>query len=288
MSADPAGLLLLEHVNVNVADYGAARRFYEALGCEQAVVPVHMNCGPHTQFHLPKETPAQIWRGTVTIAYTADGLAGARARLDEFRASVCEAVEIQTVSDALTVTGPWGTFTCREASEAEALMTKLPTRRPNTDATTRMGVVGIVAVSLPLASGTAADVARFYEQTFGMHARVSESNGVREAVLSGGPVENSQHIHFYELEEGVPVPDYAGDHFCIYVGDFEGCFQRCEERGVLHVNPRFTWLDDSRTLEQARHWQAFRILDVKNAAGDSTLFTEEHEIRSRQHRLKCT
>uniref|UniRef100_A0A7S1A376 VOC domain-containing protein n=1 Tax=Noctiluca scintillans TaxID=2966 RepID=A0A7S1A376_NOCSC len=288
MSGDPAGFLLLEHVNVNVADYGAARRFYEALGCEQAVVPIHMNCGPHTQFHLPQETPAQIWRGTVTIAYTPEGLAGTRMRLDEFCASVCEAVEIRAVCGALAVTGPWGTFTCREASEMEAAMAKLPTRRPNTDATTRLGVVGIVAVSLPLASGTAADVARFYEETFGFSAKVSEATGVRQVVVSGGPVENSQEIRFYELEEGAAVPSYVGDHFCIYVGDFESCFERCQERGVLYVNPRFTWLDDSKTLEQAQHWQAFRILEVKSASGDSTLFMEEHEIRSRRHRLKCT
>jgi hypothetical protein len=44
-------------------------------------------------------------------------------------------------------------------------------------------------------------------------------------------------------------------------------------------------LDDSRTLERARHFRAFRIMDVQAGAqgGGALLFTEEHEIRSSQH-----
>merc|ERR1711907_236676 len=100
-----------------------------------------------------------------------------------------------------------------------------------------------------------------------------------EVAIVGGPVRSSQRICFRESEQ---AEAYTGDHFCIYIGDFEGVFERCRQRELLYVNPRFTFLDDSMNLEQARHFQAFRIMDVRH---EKALFTEEHEIRSRIHRF---
>jgi len=178
----------------------------------------------------------------------------------------------------------WGEFVLRQATEAEMVMDAMPTTRSKTTESSAKGVVGIVEVSLPIASGTAASIARFYETVFGFPVQLSpREGGASDVIVSGGPAEGSQRLRFYECSGGSKAPAYNGDHFCIYIGDFEACFERCRERGILYVNPRFTWLDDSRTLEQARHWQAFRIMDVREDKDGAVLFTEEHEIRSCRH-----
>lgn len=276
-SADPSGLVLLEHINVNVREWGPTQRFYEVLGCQQAQVRIHMNCGPHTQFHMPVENPVQIWRGDITIAYTPDGLAMARSQLATFAASLeGRGVDVREGSAGIAIKSPWGAFLLRPASQPELSMFALPSSRPNTEVTTANGVVGIVEISLKVTPGTAHNIAGFYEEVFGFDVESAKD----EAIIVGGPVRGSQCIRFQESEATEP---YIGDHMCIYIGDFEGVFERCRERGLLYVNPRFTFLDDSMTLEQARHFQAFRIMDTKHR-GD-TMFTEEHEIRSRQHKF---
>lgn len=266
------GLVLLEHVNLNVEDWPSTEEFYVALGCERRPGPTHMNCGPHTQFHLAVEKPVQTWRGEITIAYTAAGLQGAEKRLRD-----CKSVEVEVVSGVLRVWGPLGIFHLREGTEAELQMAALRTSRPNTDSTIALGVLGIVELALPVATGASHSLAMFYEEVFRFRVEV----GTGEAAIIGGPVEGSQRIVLREMEE---VPPYCGDHFCMYIGDFEGSFSRCAQRGLLYVNPRFTFLDDSRTLEQARHFQAFRIMQAKGQDG-AELLTEEHEIRSVAHRF---
>eukprot|EP00656_Telonema_subtile_P006675 TRINITY_DN13099_c0_g1_i1.p1 TRINITY_DN13099_c0_g1~~TRINITY_DN13099_c0_g1_i1.p1 ORF type:complete len:167 (-),score=47.28 TRINITY_DN13099_c0_g1_i1:200-700(-) len=154
---------------------------------------------------------------------------------------------------------------------------RIPTTRPRTECTIKLGVVGIVAVSLPVQLGAAPQIADFYSSTFGFNTELSAGR----VSVTGGPVAGSQQIVF---DESAEVREYTGDHFCIYIGDFEAVFERCRERELLYVNPRFTWLDDSRTLEQARHWQAFRVMDVRDEVGE-LLFTEEHEIRSGLHKF---
>ena len=104
------GMLLLEHVNVNVQAWEPAQRFYEALGCERAGQKCHMNCGTgrsgltansdsestgrHTQFHLPSQQPTQQWRGTVTVAYTKEGLISVRDRLKSFAVACPDEVHL--------------------------------------------------------------------------------------------------------------------------------------------------------------------------------------------------
>lgn len=282
--SDAPGLVLLEHVNVNVADWAPTQSFYEALGCEQAIAPPwFMNCGPHTQFHLHIEPPVQQWRGDVTIAYTPEGLASTRARLADF-SSTEDGAGLDVMDDAsggILVRGTWGPFLLREGTPAEQAMAALPSTRPNTSKTLAAGVLGIVGVSLPVAHGSVAEVGAFYSNVMRFQTLVNEG----EALITGGPVEGSQHIRFFECASGTVPADYNGDHFCIYVGDFEGCFERCHDLDLLYVNPRFTFLDETRTLDEARKFQAFRVMDVANRRSAKPLFTEEHEIRSRNHVL---
>jgi len=72
----------------------------------------------------------------------------------------------------------------------------------------------------------------------------------------------------------------------IYIGNFESCFKRCESLGIIWINPRFTKLDASKTLEQALEAEAFRIRDIKDPNTGTKLLRLEHEIRSLRH-PKC-
>jgi len=272
-SESESGLALLEHINVNVGDLAATGRFFTALGCQTAVIPIHFNCGPHTQFHCPVEQPVQVWRGIITIAYTSAGLQRVRERL-----AALGDVELQLDGEATVLRDPRGnSFRLRLGTEQEHAMAALPSKRPNTDETLREGVLGIVELSLPAAPGTAARLVKWYEKVFSFHSSVEEGC----ASLVGGPLPASQRIHFVEQAD---VPPYTGDHFCFYIRYFEDTFTKCMARQLLYVNPRFTFLDDSRNLEQAKHWQAFRILEVKDDE-DQVLLHEEHEIRSLSHQF---
>lgn len=285
-------MLLLEHININVGDGGLTERFHRALGCQQSQnqphMQIHMNCGPHTQFHMPIDSLAQVWRGDLVVAYTTEGLVAARRRLEALAAVeanrtrvVCKEGEAEVL-----VQDPWGNrFRLREGTEAEKAMAALPTRRPNTSESVDLGVIGLVELFLPVAPGKAAGLARFYEEVFGF-----ETSAVsRGFSILGGPVRGAQHITFVEQDA---VPEHTGEHFCMYIGDFEGVCSRCEARGLLYVNPRFPAADSAATLEQARLSQGFRILEVHDAGEgqeggeggtQQLLLCEEHEIRSASH-----
>lgn len=282
-------LLLIEHTNTNVASWPETQAFYEALGCQKAPKKaIHMNCGGHTQFHLPLDQPVQLWRGEVTIAYRLEGLAAACDRLQVFRTTPAGSaidIDIDAADGTARVVGPWGSFALRTASPAEAAFGKVPTLREGTSTSVGLGVVGIVELSLALPLGSAAPLARFYSEALGFEVEC----GAGEAVVHGGPVPRSQRLRFFEQ---AGAPPYAGEHFCFYMRGFEDAFERCLERGLLYVNPRFTHLDDSLTLEQARHFQAFRIMRIPAAAssergstgeGSADALVEEHEIRSERH-----
>lgn len=81
------GLLLVEHLNVNILSNDLATEFYGALGCSRneqmlAVRPMlHANVGVMCQFHLPSPAipsgkeileegeGAQVWRGEIEVLY---------------------------------------------------------------------------------------------------------------------------------------------------------------------------------------------------------------------------
>ena len=94
LRAGSSGLLLLEHLNLNVLSTEVALDFYEALGCvRDARRPMdktlHTNCGALTQFHTPSPANevfigsegAQRWRGEIELLYEdASGVRAAAAR----------------------------------------------------------------------------------------------------------------------------------------------------------------------------------------------------------------
>jgi hypothetical protein len=233
-----------------------------------------MNCGPHTQFHLPLDTPTQQWRGEITVAYTLDGFRLLRERLLEFlNTSLGSKVVITMEPNHIRVHGTWGRFLLRPSTPLEAPLGTLPTSREDTAYTRSLGLIGITDVTLHVGHGTILDIANFYQMVFGFEAICTEGENP-QCIISGGPTVGSQTVRFQEMKDALP---YNGDHFCIYITDFERVFERLMSRNMLYINERFLYLDNSHNLEEARYWQAFRIMHTPS-------FTEEHEVRSSRHK----
>lgn len=98
----PAGLFLLEHLNLDVLSKPAVKDFYYALGCvhdksRSTAQSMHANAGNLCQFHLGEAKGklvgptarckcvllrscalgplvSQAWRGTIELVYTQDAL----------------------------------------------------------------------------------------------------------------------------------------------------------------------------------------------------------------------
>jgi len=64
----------------------------------------------------------------------------------------------------------------------------------------------------------------------------------------------------------------------LYVRDLGEVFDRCEELGLVWVNPRFKRC--ARTREEAMEQGMFRILKIVDPDGKGELLELEHEIRS--------
>lgn len=290
------GMLLLEHLNLNVMSTEVAIKFYEALGCvRDARRPMnktlHSHCGALTQFHTPSPANeayiqgagAQRWRGDIELLFDGpDSMQAAvgrvRALMDDDDFAGSELAVDDDGDGPVTVVGPWGNV-FKLAVAAGERMRDLGTthgQRPGSEASTCVGMGG---VTLHVPPGSAARGARFYQEVLGFEVR--ELAPDRWAIV-GGPGGESQ---LYVLEECEGVSGLElGEHAAIYVGDFEGCFERLLARGLVFVNPRFEHLDCSRTLDEAMHFSCFRFKDIVDLESGELLFQLEHEVRSLRHK----
>ncbi|CAJ1403983.1 unnamed protein product [Effrenium voratum] len=268
-----SGLLLIEHLNLNVSSTPVALEFYEALGCRRdarrpMTKTLHSNCGALTQFHTPSpENEAfiagagpQQWRGCIELRYAdVSQLRAAEERLrrlqeqEHFR-DTCLAVEWQEDLQELRLRGPYGnSFRLSVATEELAAGLRPGTGRPGSEG---CQVLGMAALTLQVPVGAAAPGANFYAEMLG--CAVEERPNGAWAVL-GGPMQVQELL--LEEQEGCTGKE-LGEHMAIYVRDFDACFERLLARGLIWVNPRFVHLDKSTTLEEAQHYSCFRFKDV--------------------------
>eukprot|EP00435_Cladocopium_sp_Y103_P031568 s550_g8.t1 len=271
------GVLLIEHLNLNVSSTQVALEFYEALGCcRDARRPMgktlHSNCGALTQFHTPSpdneayiaDAGPQQWRGVISVAYAGrTELQEAVQRLEQlksqehFRDTQLEVGDWQEESQELLLRGPYGNrFRLHVASAPLALaLGRDRGGRPGRPGSEGSCCVGMDSLTLEVPVGTAERAAQFYKEVLGCQVASSDEHpGVR-----AGP-ELQQSLRFQEVEGSTGAE--LGEHMAIYVADFEGCFQRLLDRGLIWVNPRFVHLDKSTTLEEALHYSCFRFKDV--------------------------
>jgi len=292
--AADAGLLLLEHLNLNVLSTRVALEFYEALGCARDArrpmgKTLHSNCGSLTQFHTPSPEneagvqAAQQWRGDIELLYEDAGAiaeAAARVRaLLEAPAFQGSQLAVDDDAEGFVVTGPYGNrFLLRAAAAARsAALGPASGARPGSDA---CRVVGMGGVSLRVPPGAAEGGARFYAEVLGFAA---EQLAPGRWVLLGGPGPQPSQRLVLEEKEGESGQE-LGEHMAIYIGDYAGCFERLRARGLVWVNPRFLHLDNSTTLEEAWHYNCFRFKDVVDPRTGEKLFELEHEVRSTGHK----
>jgi len=295
-----AGLLLVEHPNLNVLSTEVALRFYEALGCARNAgrpmgKTLHSTCGYLTQFHTPSPeneayiaeggpgSGAQRWRGEIELLYESqasldEALARVRGLLGDslFQSSALSTGT--TRGGEVSVTCPYGNEFCLRVASPDRRAALGPDagRQPYSE---HSRCVGIGALTLQVPVGSAAPGARFYEQALGF--RTQELRPGEWAVL-GGPRGDSQRLVLRDTPGATGKE--VGEHVAIYVGDFEGCFLRLLSRGLVWVNPRFKHLDATTTLEEARKDHCFRFREVVDAESGAALFELEHEVRSTSHR----
>jgi len=290
------GLLLLEHLNLNVLNTEVALRFYEALGCARdARRPMHKtlhnNCGALTQFHTPSPaneafiagSGAQRWRGEIELLYedaasVSKAAERVRALLGNGDFAGTELSVSQGAGERVTVTDPYGNafVLCVAEAQRKAELGPASGARPGSEC---CECVGLGSATLLVPTGCAAPGARFYASVLGF---TTEELAPDRWAVTGGPGGASQRLILQEDPEATGKE--IGEHVAIYIGDFEGCFTRLLDRGLIFVNPRFEHLDRSTTLEEALHYSCFRFKDIVDVTSGEKLFELEHEVRSKAHK----
>ena len=125
--------------------------------------------------------------------------------------------------------------------------------------------LGMAYVRPDVPVGSAAGIARFYDEIIGTGASVGEEDGAPAAFVSVG---HNQTLVFRETE--APIPDYDNHHIQVYVADFSGPYERLMERGLV-------------SQEDGQH--QYRFKDIVDPESGAALFTLEHEVRSMTHPL---
>ena len=297
-TTDPAGTasaLLFEHINLNVPDVELARAFYvRGLGGQENPVgtnarQLHINMGS-SQLHLPFRASiannepvevAQVWPGEVML-WTNEALEAVRARL----ADVCPSAAPHfrgTDNGELCCICPWGNrFVLQRAPTGYSVAGE--------HAGGSAGLVAMPLVTMPIPTGRAEAIARFYSLILGCSARLV-GNGCCEVGFNG-----QQTLRFEEIEDAPPVDAYdhneaAASHICIYLESdaaFTAAFERANAANLLFVNPRFEGgppeFASAASWEEATACGQFRLKDMVDVSNGSLGLVLEHEVRTPSHK----
>lgn len=250
---DVGNIVLLEHLNVQVADQPQAILFYiVGLGLTRdpyltvGLENMWVNVGEQ-QFHLPTGN-AQRFSGHVGLALPDLDLLEKRLKsLDERLRGTSFAWTRER--DHVAVTCPWGNrFRCYAPGERFGDM-----------------ALGIPYMEFLVRRGAAGGIARFYREVMGAPAPVeSEKNLAVARVMIG----RNQQLVFRETNENILL--YDGHHVAIYVANFSGPYEFLNGRGLI--------------TEDVRGHQ-FRFQAIVDPDTGATLHELEHEVRSLRHPL---
>lgn len=248
---DTGNILSLEHINVSVPDQATATLFYVVgLGFTRdpyvnvGLENMWVNLGEQ-QFHLPTR-PAQVIPGHIGIVIPSLDALRERLRAIEGRLAGTH-FAWSTDDDCVRVTCPWGNhLRCYAPGPPFPDM-----------------VLGIPYVEFLSRPGTAAGIARFYQQVLGAPATTDGQEAVARVAI--GPY---QALVFRETEEELPA--YDGHHIAIYVANFSGPY------GFL--------MSHELISESIRNHQ-FRFQDLVDPETGARLFTLEHEVRGLRHSM---
>ena len=250
---DVGNIVLLEHVNVQVADQPQAILFYiVGLGLTRdpyltvGLENMWINAGEQ-QFHLPTRT-AQRLSGHIGLVLP--DLEALERRLESLRGRLKDTrFEWSRESGHLAVTCPWGNrFRCYAPMDRFGDM-----------------ILGMPYVEFLVRPGTAKDIARFYEEVMRAPSLLETEGGFSVARVAIG---RNQWLLFRETDQAL-LP-YDGHHIAIYVANFSGPYDFLNRRGLI--------------TEDVRNHQ-FRFKHIVDPSSGEKLFELEHEVRSLRHPL---
>ncbi|HEY3302024.1 MAG TPA: hypothetical protein VGL70_00660 [Candidatus Binatia bacterium] len=250
---DVSNIVLLEHVNVQVADQPQAILFYiVGLGLTRdpyltvGLENMWVNIGEQ-QLHLPTGH-AQFFSGHIALVLPE------LERLQQRLASLQERLKgtrfaWSRETDHIAVTCPWGNrFRCYAPEEKFGDM-----------------ILGMPYVEFLVRPGASKGIARFYEEVFRASSLIESENGFSAARVAIG---RNQWLFFRETDQEL-LP-YDGHHIAIYVANFSGPYNFLNRRGLV--------------TEDVRNHQ-FRFKDIVDPESGEKLFKLEHEVRSLRHPL---
>eukprot|EP00438_Fugacium_kawagutii_P020199 Skav207616 [mRNA] locus=scaffold1878:131781:134954:+ [translate_table: standard] len=320
-------LLSLEHLNVNVPAWNSELEIFwmKGLGfaldsradevCSRVQAKggslkglVWANAGLQ-QIHMPIGEPppmeSQTIPGFVGLAYSdIVGDRGLRSNLKALSIDFSLVSSQETVSmkdigpPAMKVTSPTGVnFMIHgirtpgwvtpngwmSTKDLEAQKVSLPSQSPSV-------CLGIPYMRFMCPHGTAAAIARFYDDIFCTKAELKKAFNAEECWV---PVGASQWIIYREASVGDEIP-YDGYHIAIYINNFvdtyrnlaDAIYVAAKERQLVWNNPRFpnTTYD---TEDLAVFHTEFRILKLVDPKTGSLICELEHEIRAASHPQFC-
>ena len=248
---DLGNILMLEHVNVRVPDQQAATLFYIAgLGLTRdpylmvSVENMWANAG-QTQFHLPTGKPNVLQGHVELVVPDLDALTRRLSAVREPLAGTRFAYELR--DKHVAVTCPWGNqFRCVAPA-------------PEFGDTT----LGISRVEVPVARGTAAGIAAFYQRGLLATAAVTQDDAGAAARIGVG---HRQEMVFRETD--ATIAPYDGHHVAIYIANFSGPHGWLLERGLVS--------------EESNPYQ-YRFQVIADPESGRPLSEIEHEVRCATH-----
>lgn len=247
---DVGNVLLMEHLNIAVPDQLQATLFYiVGLGFTRdpyntvGIDNMHVNVG-ESQFHLPTRG-VQVLAGHVGIVVP--DLDALEQRLETIKPRLDGTKLAWSREDGHTdVICPWGNkIRCHAPSERFGGM--------------KLGMPYFEQLVRP---GTAAGIARFYEQVFSAPVHVAANLVTTTAHVQVG---RNQELIFRETED---APPFDGYHVAIYVANFSRPYTYLKEHGFLK--------------EDIRNNQ-FRFQAIVDPESGEPLCELEHEVRNLFH-----
>lgn len=245
---DVGNIVMLEHVNLTVPDQGIGALFYvTGLGFTRdpyidfGTFNMWVNLGEQ-QFHLPR-AEAQVFRGH--IAVVVPDLDDLKKRLKFIAKPMADTLFAwEEQDDHIALTCPYGNQIRAYPAGTFPLMD-----------------LGMPYVEMQVAPGTAAGIARFYQQVMGCPASVSD--GVASVKMG-----YNQEMRFAETDAEIAA--YDGHHIAVYLSNFSAPHAWLNERGLI-------------TEESDQHQYRFQAIVDPD---DGTPLAEiEHEVRSLSHAM---
>lgn len=241
------------HVNLTIPSQLPATAFYvSGLGLTRdpylmtGIDNMWVNL-PNAQFHLPRGE-AQLLRGRTGIVVP--DLKEALWRLDRVKGELAGTrFRFEDHGTHVDAWCPWGNHYRLHAPAPEygPLLCSMP----------------YVLFHVP--RGTAARIARFYDEICGMTAGTEDCEGAPAARVSA-----AAHMDLLFRETDQPQPAFDGHHIQITLVNFSGPYRKLLERGLV-------------SREDNEH--QYRFIDIVDLDTREVLFQVEHEVRSMRNPL---